>query len=128
MKTLSETTERRDHERFFLTGNPLAVMRPAPSRPGKLMRISREAAEIIYCSAENATEPITAEIDVLVPDFTRGILLKKIPVGTLSDRPAPEYVVQENGYDRMRKRVVKFERMSAEQLGELKSFIFSYAK
>jgi len=128
MKKLDKTTERRGHERFFLTGNPLAVMRPAPSRPGKLQRISREAAEIIYCGVENSTEPMTAEIDVLVPDFTRGIFLKNIPVSTVSDLPAPESVGRENGYDRLRKRVVKFERVNSEQLGQLQSFIWSYAK
>lgn len=128
MKNFLKTNERRGRERFFMTGKPLAVMRPAPSRPGKLLRISRDAAEIVYCSAESSTEPMTAEIDVLVPDFIRGIFLEKMPVTTVSDQPAPDSVVEENGYDRMRKRVVKFKRLTSEQLGQLQSFIYSYAK
>jgi hypothetical protein len=128
MRNLSKTTERRGRERFLVTGNPLAVMRPAPSRPGKLMRISRDAAEITYFSIEGSNEPMTAEIDVLVPDFTRGIFLEKIPVSTVSDLPAPESVVREEGYDMMRKRVVKFESLTAEQFGQLQSFIYSCAK
>lgn len=128
MKNLLKTNERRGSERFFLTGKPLAVMRPAPSRPGRLLRISRGAAEIVYCSAESSTEPMTAEIDVLVPDFIRGIFLEKIPVTTVSDLPAPDFIVKENGYDQLRKRVVRFERLTPEQLGELQSFIYSYAK
>ena len=87
MKNFLKTNERRGRERFFLTGKPLAVMRPAPSCPGKLLRISWDAAEIVYCGAEISTEPMTAEIDVLVPDFIRGIFLEKIPVTTVSDLP-----------------------------------------
>jgi len=129
MKNLLKTNERRGSERFFLTGKPLAVMRPAPSRPGRLLRISRDAAEIVYCSAESSTEPMTAEIDVLVPDFIRGIFLEKIPVTTVSDLPVVDPLpVREEGYDRMRKRVVKFERLTPEQFGQLQSFIYSYGK
>lgn len=128
MKNLLKTYERRGRERFIMTGKPLAVMRPAPSKPGRLLRISREAAEIVYCSDESSTVPMTAEIDVLVPDFIRGIFLEKIPVTTVSDLPAPDFAVKENGYDQLRKRVVKFERLTPEQLGQLQSFIYSYAK
>jgi hypothetical protein len=71
---------------------------------------------------------MTAEIDVLVPDFIRGIFLEKIPVTTVSDLPAPDFVVKENGYDQLRKRVVRFERLTPEQSGQLQSFIYSYAK
>ena len=127
MKNLLKTNERRGSERFFMTGKPLAVMRPGPLRPGKLMRISQDAAEIVYCSAESSTEPMTAEIDVLVPDFIRGIFLEKIPVTTVSDLPVVDQSpVREEGYDRMRKRVVKFERLTPEQFGQLQSFIYSY--
>jgi hypothetical protein len=128
MKNLSKSTERRGEERFFVTGKPLAVMRPAPLRPGKLMRISRDAAEIIYCSIEGSNESMTSEIDVLVPDFTRGIFLEKMTVSTVSDLPAPESVVREEGYEMMRKRVVKFERLTSEQIGQLRSFIYSHGK
>ena len=129
MKNLLKTTERRGSERCFVTGKPLAVMRPAPSRPGRLLRISRDAAEIVYCSAERSTEPMTAEIDVLVPDFIRGIFLEKIPVTTVSDLPVVDQLpVREEGYDRMRKRVVKFEGLTSEQFGQLQSFIYSYGK
>ena len=129
MKNLLKTNERRGSERFFLTGKPLAVMRPAPSCPGTLLRISLSVAEIVYCSAESSTEPMTAEIDVLVPDFIRGIFLEKIPVTTVSDLPVVDQLpVREEGYDRMRKRVVKFERLTPEQFGQLQSFIYSYGK
>jgi hypothetical protein len=47
MKNLFKSNGRRGMERFFVAGKPLAVMRPAPSCPGKLLRISRGAAEIV---------------------------------------------------------------------------------
>jgi hypothetical protein len=72
---------------------------------------------------------MTAQIDVLVPDFIRGIFLEKIPVRTVSDLPVADPLsVREEGYDRMRKRVVKFEGLTSEQFGQLQSFIYSYGK
>jgi hypothetical protein len=51
-----------------------------------------------------------------------------MPVSTVSDLPAPESVVREEGYEMMRKRVVKFERLTSEQVGQLRSFIYSHGK
>lgn len=127
MKVLSKTPERRHHKRLTVTGNPLAVMRPAPSRPGKLLRISKEAAEIIYCQVDGSCEMATDELDILVPDFTRGIFLEKVRVKTVSDLPAATSAAGEHGYDRMRKRVVSFENLTADQVGQLQSFIYSHA-
>jgi hypothetical protein len=127
MKVLSKTPERRHHKRLTVTGNPLAVMRPAPSRPGKLLRISKEAAEIIYCQVDGSCEMATDELDILVPDFTRGIFLEKVRVKTVSDLPAATSTSREHGYDRMRKRVVSFENLTADQVGQLQSFIYSHA-
>ena len=52
----------------------------------------------------------------------KGLARHPIPV------MVPESVVRENGYDRMRKRVVKFERVSSEQLGQLQRFIYILRK
>jgi hypothetical protein len=127
MKSLPESSERRRNKRFPVNGNPLAVMRPAPSRPGKLLRISRDAAEIIYCQADGSCATATDELDILVPDFIRGLFLEKIWVKTVSDLPAAPSAAGEHRYDRMRKRVVSFENLTADQAGQLQSFIYSYA-
>jgi hypothetical protein len=127
MKVLLKTLERRRHKRLTVTGNPLAVMRPAPSRPGKLLRISRDAAEIIYCQVDGSCETATDELDILVPDFIRGLFLDRVPVKTVSDLPAAPSAAGEHEYDRMRKRVVSFENLTADQVGQLQSFIYSHA-
>jgi len=127
MKSLSKTMERRRRKRLATTGNPLAVMRPAPSRPGKLLRISDESAEIIYCQINGSCEAATDESDILVPDFTRGLFLERIPVETVADLPAPASVAGADGYERMRKRVVSFGKLTPDQIGQLQSFICSYA-
>jgi hypothetical protein len=127
MKSLSKTQERRRHKRLTVAGNPLAVMRPAPSGPGKLLRISKEAAEIIYCQVDGSCETATDELEILVPDFIRGIFLERVPVKTVSDLPAAPSAAGEHGYDRMRKRVVSFENLTADQVGQLQSFIYSHA-
>jgi hypothetical protein len=126
MKVLSKTPERRRHKRFPVTGNPLAVMRPAPSRPGKLLRISKEAAEIIYCQVDGSCATATDELDILVPDFIRGLFLERVPVKTVSDLPAAPSESGEHDYDRMRKRVVSFGNLTADQVGQLQSFIYSH--
>ena len=127
MKVLSKTPERRRHKRLNVTGNPLAVMRPAPSRPGKLLCISKEAAEIIYCQVDGSCATATDELDILVPDFIRGIFLERVPVKTVSDLPAATSTSGEHGYDQMRKRVLIFENLTADQVGQLQSFIYSHA-
>jgi len=127
MKAPPKIPERRRNKRFPVTGNPLAVMRPAPSRPGKLLRISKEAAEIIYCQVDGSCATATDELDILVPDFIRGIFLERVPVKTVSDLPAAPSAAAEHGYDRMRKRVVSFENLTADQAGQLQSFIYSHA-
>jgi len=127
MKSHSKTLERRHHRRLGVTRNPLAMMRPAPSSPGKLLCISEEAAEIIYCQIDGSCETETDELDILVPDFTRGLYLERIPVKTVVDRPATTSVADTNGYERMRKRVVSFGKLTADQIGRLQSFICSYA-
>jgi hypothetical protein len=126
VKNLSQPMERRRHKRHAVSGNPLAVMRPAPSRPGKLLCISSAAAEIIYCQVNGSCDAATDELDVLVPDFTRGIFLERIPVKTVSDLPAPPSAAREHDYEKMRKRVVSFEKLTPDQLGQLQSFIWSH--
>ena len=94
---------------------------------GKLLRISRDAAQIIYCQADGSCATATDELDILVPDFIRGIFLERVPVKTVSDLPAATFAAGEHGYDRMRKRVVSFENLTADQVGQLQSFIYSHA-
>jgi hypothetical protein len=118
--------DRRRHKRHAVIGSPLAVMRPGPSRPGKLLRISKVAAEIIYCQVNGAGEATTDELDVLVPDFARGIFLERIPVKTVSDFPAPPLAAREHDYEQVRKRVVSFEKLTPDQQGQLQSFIWSH--
>jgi hypothetical protein len=127
MKNLMKTLERRRHRRFGVTGNPLAVMRPAPSRPGKLLRISDEAAEILYSQVNGSSEKATDELDILVPDFTRGLYLERIPVQTVSDRPVSTFAAVEHGEQPMRKRVVSFGKLTPDQIAQLQSFMCSYA-
>jgi len=127
MKALPKIPERRCNKRFPVTGNTLAVLRPAPSRPGKLLRIREDAAEFIHCQADGSCDMATDELDILVPDFTRGIFLEKVRVKTVSDLPAATSAAGEHGYDRMRKRVVRFENLTADQVGQLQSFIYSHA-
>jgi hypothetical protein len=110
-----------------VTGNPLAVMRPAPACPGKLLRISDQGAEIVYPQVNGACEKATDELDILVPDFTRGLYLERIPVKTVVDQPAASPPTDAAGDRGLRKRVVSFSKLTSDQLGQLRSFISLYA-
>lgn len=127
MKTPTNPPERRRQKRLGVTGNPLAVMRPAPACPGKLLRISDAAAEIIYRQVNGACEKPTDELDILVPDFTRGLYLERIPVKTVVDQPAASSPTDAAGDRGLRKRVVSFGKLTADQLGQLRSFMSSFA-
>lgn len=125
MTRLAKPVERRRHRRFPVTGNPLAVMRPAPKSPGKLLCISDEAAEILYGQVNCKPAEQTEELDILVPGFTRALYLEKVPVETVSDQAvAPSG----GGPSPMRKRVVAFRGLTPDQAAELRSLIYAYAR
>lgn len=62
-------------------------------------------------------------MDILVPDFTRGIYFERIPVKTVSDRPVSTFAAEENSKERMRKRVVRLGKLSPDQMAQLQSFM-----
>ena len=124
MKAMSKTLERRRHKRFTVTGKPLAVMSPGPAKPGQVTRISDEAAEILYNSADGSKMADTDELNILVADFARGLYLERIPVKTISDDSAAAGGGRWD--DRIRKRVVAFGKLTADQKCQLHSFIASF--
>ena len=69
-----ENPERRCHKRFAVTGKPLAVMKPGPAKPGQVARISDEAAEILYHSADGSKMADTDELNILVARLYAGPL------------------------------------------------------
>jgi hypothetical protein len=101
-------------------------MRPGPSRPGRVTLISKGAAEIVYdCTLGQALSD-TDELDILVADFTRGLYLKGIPVRTISDHETAGGGKPERSG--LRKRVVAFGRLTADQRHQLEGFISVYAR
>ena len=113
--------ERRRAKRFPLCGKALALMRPGPGPPGRVVRISIAAAEVVYEAPDGVQAPETRELDILVAGFTRGVYLRRVPVATLSDRPVepPAPVAGASP----RRRVVAFGGLTGVQRGELQSFI-----
>jgi hypothetical protein len=126
MMRQAKPVERRRHRRLSVTGNPLAVMRPAPESPGKLLCISDEAAEILYGQGNCKPAAETEEIDILVPGFTRAFYLQKVSVETVSDQAVGPSA--RSGSPPMRKRVVTFRRLTPDQSAQLRSLIYEYAR
>lgn len=123
MKILSQTGERRRHERMAVIGCPIAIMKPGPGGPGKVTRISSESIEIVYDPIGSPPPDETGELDILAADFVRPVCLQRLPVRMVSDTAADDA----DSVPRVRKRVLAFDRMTADQRNQLQSFICSFA-
>jgi hypothetical protein len=122
MKIMSKPLERRRHKRFAVMGSPIAMMSPGPSMPGKVTRISPDSVEIVYEQLNGTKLAEIGELDILAADFVRPIYLEGLPVKVISDRAAKGFADQTT-----RKRVLGFDRMTADQRNQLQSFIYSLA-
>jgi hypothetical protein len=119
---VSEAIERRRQKRMAVIGNPVALMRPGPSQPGKVTCIGVESVEIVYDSVNEINPVATEELDILAADFVRPVYLERIPVKVISDSAASG-----TPNPKAHKRVLAFDRMTAEQRNQLQSFIYSFA-
>jgi hypothetical protein len=122
MKIFSKPMERRRHKRFAVMGSPIALMSPGPSIPGKVTRISPESVEIVYDQLNGTQLAEDGALDIVAADFVRPIYLEGLPVKVISDRAAGDIRDQA-----ARKRVLAFDRMTADQRNQLQSFIYSFA-
>jgi len=122
MKISSKPMERRRHKRFAVIGSPIAMMSPGPSIPGKVTCISPESVEIVYDQLNGTKLAESGELDILAADFVRPIYLEGLPVKVISDRADCGFRNR-----KARKRVLAFNRMTADQRNQLQSFIYSFA-
>jgi len=122
MKILAQPGERQRCRRMAVIGCPVAIMRPGLPRPGKVTRINSESIEIIYDPIDSPPPGETGELDILAADFVRPVCLQRLPVKMLSDTAAKGYIGPP-----VRKRVLAFDRMTADQRNQLQSFICSFA-
>lgn len=116
---------RRCCERFPVFGKPLAVMRPGPGSSGRVDRISAAAVEIVYRSTNGSNASETDELDILVADFTRGVFMRGVPVKTLSDSSTEPDDCPAS--PNLRRRILVFDELKADQRMELERFIQNYA-
>jgi hypothetical protein len=123
VKILSGKIERRRHKRLGVIGSPVAMMSPGPSTPGRVTRISTGSVEIVFDPAAAAAPPAeTGRLDIIAADFARPVCLQGLPFKLISDglsngRSGPPVC----------KRVLAFDRMTADQCRQLQSFIYSFA-
>jgi hypothetical protein len=122
VKSLSGKTERRRHKRLGVIGSPIALMSPGPATPGRVTRISNGSVEIVFDPAAAAPPAETGRLDIIAADFARPVCLQGLPFKLISDglsngRSGPPVC----------KRVLAFDRMTADQRRQLQSFIYSFA-
>jgi hypothetical protein len=88
-------------------------------------RISAAAIEIVYRSSNGSNASETDELDILVADFTRGVFMRGVPVKTLSD--CSTELSDPSSPSSLRRRILVFRELTANQRLELQSFIQNYA-
>ncbi len=99
--------------------NAYVVPRPYSS-PGVIQRISMEGLEFLYV-ANGKYNPLPAEIDILVPAFSHGAFLEKIPVAEVSDVSVKTSTSA--SAVKMKRRFVQFGLLNNEQTEKLAHFI-----
>ena len=117
-------TEKRCHRRYKLRNNVMAALRPGSIKAGQITDISRSGLSFSYYHKGKATiEP--TEMDILLPDFTRGIFLRNLAIKTVWDTflsKSPLF-----GSAPIRKQGVVFEKLNSTQISDLERFIRSYS-
>ena len=99
--------------------NAYVVPRPYSS-PGVIQRISMEGLEFLYVASQKH-DPLPLEIDILVPAFTHGVFLEKIPVSEVSNVAMKASTPL--GATKMKRRFVRFGLLTDTQKAKLEDFI-----
>ena len=124
MKTDRTHTERRQHQRYRVQKNALALLRNSSIQPGYITEISLGGMAFQYHSSNGRT-PEASEIDIISANYTEAVLIRHIVIKTVSDLAISEKNTE--GSTHLRKHVVRFGRLSRNQKSKLKHFIEAYS-
>ncbi|MGD1974121.1 MAG: hypothetical protein PVH37_06000 [Desulfobacterales bacterium] len=116
--------ERRQHQRYRVQKNALALLRNKSIYPGYITEISMGGMAFQYHS-NNGKTPEASELDIISANYTEVILIRHIGIKTVSDLAVSKKHVEGSTY--FRKHVVRFETLSRGQTSKLKHFIQAYS-
>jgi hypothetical protein len=116
--------ERRQHQRYRVQKNALALLRNKSIYPGYITEISMGGMAFQYHS-NNGKTPEASELDIISANYTEVILIRHIGIKTVSDLAVSKKHVEGSTY--FRNHVVRFETLSRGQTSKLKHFIQAYS-
>ena len=117
-------TERRQHQRYRVQKNALALLRNKSIYPGHITEISLGGMAFQYHSINGKT-PEASELDIISANYTEAVLIRHIGIKTVSDLAISKKNVEGSTY--LRKHVVRFGTLSRGQKSKLKHFIQAYS-
>ncbi len=124
MKNDRMHTERRQHERYQVHKNALALLRDKSIYPGHITEISLGGMVFQYHS-RNGKTPEASEIDIISANYTEAVLIRNLGIKTVSDLAVSEKKTGES--TQLRKQAVRFGKLSRSQRSQLKYFMRAYS-
>ena len=124
MKNDRTRTERRQHRRYRVQKNALALLRNKSIQPGHITEISLGGMAFLYNSS-NGQAPEASEIDIISANYTEAVLIRHLGIKTVSDLAVSEKNAE--GSTQLRKQAVRFGNLSRSQRSKLKNFIQAYS-
>ena len=124
MKNDRMHTERRQHERYRVQKNALALLRNKSIYPGHITEISLGGMVFQYHS-RNGKTPEASKIDIISANYTEAVLIRHLGIKTISDLAVSEKKAGES--TQLRKQAVRFGKLSRSQRSQLEYFIRAYS-
>jgi len=124
MKNDRMQTERRQHQRYRVQKNALALLRNKSIYPGHITEISLGGMVFQYHS-RNGKTPEASEIDIISANYTEAVLIRQLGIKTISDLVVSKKKAGES--TQLRKQAVRFGKLSRSQISQLKHFIRAYS-
>ena len=116
--------ERRQHQRYRVQKNALALLRNKSIYPGHITEISLGGMVFKYHS-RNGKTPEASEIDIISANYTEAVLIRHLGINLVSDLAVSKKKAGES--TQLRKQVVRFGKLSQSQKSRLKHFIRAYS-
>ncbi len=120
MKNDRIQTEHRQHQRYRVQKNALALLRNKSIFPGHITEISL-GGMVFHYNSRNGQTPEASEIDIISANYTEAVLIRHLGIKMVSDLAVSEKKAGES--TQLRKQVVRFGNLSRSQISRLKYFI-----
>jgi hypothetical protein len=118
-----EMLERREHKRFQVQDDAIAVLRPVVDKRGPIIDISRGGLAFRYMTAKESSDR-SSKLDILLPDLS--FYLGHLPIRTVRDfEVTSEYALAST---KTRRCSVQFKKLTQKQISLIESFMENHTR